>query len=1298
MDETILLPSPNWFLPSIMAVTTDGWLIYGGPNKSLCVLEPHKPDVGIIATKEKYQAHVFFVGNSDKVIAVDISPEWLEKKFFLTGLIDGTVKQWSLEAANNRIKIKETHCHDVHKTEHEELIGVGYSNQTTAISVGTSNIVKWDLSSNSTKAYPCFLRGLKATCMACSPHTPLHVAVGTRQGVVMLVDLHGKGRLVYKVRGQDDYVMNLSFCPQYEMLVKKSVKENKTFLEKRLAAIRTEGENETNALEQSGVGKNLPEDSFDDTTVVQEDDMFDIYTDHEHDEFGHKKYEPEDILVKVKKEKADDTDYLAECLKLKEDILKRKNQTEPSIEALVDALDKTHVEGGADAQSVEPDVESDPSQPGSSHTQVENTIECIRVDTSKPDNSSHKQLLASVGKFGGLRIWSETGKLVGLCAIPIPPKSQKSAFVTSVLWYKPDSIIVCDGKNQLLLINPQNVDSKNKLEWQILHQKHKRGLYCVKTNAPRVQTESTVPSDDWTVWSVAQDRNIIRYCVRTRKVLGVHATCGGALYSVVPCPYDAGKVAVSVGDGAVRVLECNTLVEDETRLTRAHVSNYWQNVQGKVLTVAWHPTRENLLAYGTGESRVGLIETGSKYEQPARVLSPALTHGVYALCWGEGMQLYASGGSKLIVYQADQIKEEPEQIGITIEGQSWGICAVSWTPRGLLVGSLNGAVALLTPRRPHTLIATAFVYSKMIHCIEWHPQQTSSSSEESLYRNLIAVTALEKDSTATILQLDTNEADGTQGLTVWKVLSGHTRPVLQTAWNPHLDGLLLTSSQDATVRVWDVFTGTCISIFGGHALLSLGVCWLAAPERPHHVLSGGGEFCLRLWDMYQHKADDFTESGYTLAKKKLRKGKKKINKKNDGDSSAEEQDNLAVTLEVSNKTSKPPKKFMLPIMFKQINDQWKLQAPRKMLQMYLQKTESPGSSPGGKGDGTMNEIVERFDNVDEKGDSTAVEAQKDASTSPTDKEATENTNAQETEDTKDNEDSAQNTKPGKVEKEIDLDYLKIFGSIREVNEFLDMEMDSHLNVYHHPEACIMLLIFRGHIDTMIQFASERDMLCPFLLSMAPCVSFKYWKDATQLYLAQIDRLVARGEEHKLYENRHYGGSRYRKAAICLSMHDVVGAVDALCEGKLFKEAYILCRLRYMDSVAEEIMKKWAAELAFSGQLAVAAVLYIVMGNLSQAAQELAKSHKQDHLSLAAEIAKIAGRATFADQVQKKALSKSLATSEKTEELLKQLPSKIELLMKEKTSNNSESDTLNGDTSKSDTSKSDKLNSDNETSV
>lgn len=66
-------------------------------------------------------------------------------------------------------------------------------------------------------------------------------------------------------------------------------------------------------------------------------------------------------------------------------------------------------------------------------------------------------------------------------------------------------------------------------------------------------------------------------------------------------------MAFSVGDGGVRVWQTHTVDEDSNKLASGHISTYWQNVQGKVLTVAWHPTKENLLAFSTAESRVSLI-------------------------------------------------------------------------------------------------------------------------------------------------------------------------------------------------------------------------------------------------------------------------------------------------------------------------------------------------------------------------------------------------------------------------------------------------------------------------------------------------------------------------------------------------------------------------------------------------------------------------------------------------------------------------------------------------------------------
>lgn len=67
MEETILYPSPNWFLPSVLKASEDGWLVYGGPGKSLIVLEPLPPDFdGVIDSPHRHKAHVVHKSHQER--------------------------------------------------------------------------------------------------------------------------------------------------------------------------------------------------------------------------------------------------------------------------------------------------------------------------------------------------------------------------------------------------------------------------------------------------------------------------------------------------------------------------------------------------------------------------------------------------------------------------------------------------------------------------------------------------------------------------------------------------------------------------------------------------------------------------------------------------------------------------------------------------------------------------------------------------------------------------------------------------------------------------------------------------------------------------------------------------------------------------------------------------------------------------------------------------------------------------------------------------------------------------------
>lgn len=69
MEEALLFPSPNWFLPSVLVVTKNNWLIYGGPSKSLCVLQPINPDnEGVLQENQRYKAHAVNRAHNEKYV------------------------------------------------------------------------------------------------------------------------------------------------------------------------------------------------------------------------------------------------------------------------------------------------------------------------------------------------------------------------------------------------------------------------------------------------------------------------------------------------------------------------------------------------------------------------------------------------------------------------------------------------------------------------------------------------------------------------------------------------------------------------------------------------------------------------------------------------------------------------------------------------------------------------------------------------------------------------------------------------------------------------------------------------------------------------------------------------------------------------------------------------------------------------------------------------------------------------------------------------------------------------------
>lgn len=69
-----------------------------------------------------------------------------------------------------------------------------------------------------------------------------------------------------------------------------------------------------------------------------------------------------------------------------------------------------------------------------------------------------------------------------------------------------------------------------------------------------------------------------------------------------------------------------------------------------------------------------------------------------------------------------------------------------------------------------------------------------------------------------------------------QTLAGHSKRSFSVAWSPLLSGLLLSGSDDATARVWDVQSGTCVALLLGHVTEVRALCW--HPEVPWLVFTG----------------------------------------------------------------------------------------------------------------------------------------------------------------------------------------------------------------------------------------------------------------------------------------------------------------------------------------------------------------------------------------------------------------------------------------------------------------------------
>ncbi len=305
------------------------------------------------------------------------------------------------------------------------------------------------------------------------------------------------------------------------------------------------------------------------------------------------------------------------------------------------------------------------------------------------------------------------------------------------------------------------------------------------------------------------------------------------------------------------------------------------NANSKGTALAWHPTKENLLALGTDEGRIGLVDAFSTRSQ-VNFYNFKHRGQVYNLAWApkvklaeeeldddldgqEDFSLYSLADNTVQMH-SKKLSGKPVKIEDVINKTNQfnrklplrSEIAFKLNGGHVAIGNDDGTVEVY--RLPYLeIVCTLKSFSKLIQCLTWHPTYVGESRDASDHHNWLAVASNESE--IHIWDIDL-QLEGRPVLSKPNVvLRGHLTRVIFLSWSPHEEEKLLSVSYDQTAQVWDALKGEPLANFSAHKNRLL--CGIWSPIDRDIVMTGGDDSTVFGWNINQQ--------GDKLPKKKVKK-------------------------------------------------------------------------------------------------------------------------------------------------------------------------------------------------------------------------------------------------------------------------------------------------------------------------------------------------------------------------------------------------------------------------------------------
>ncbi|XP_074466018.1 gem-associated protein 5 isoform X2 [Sebastes fasciatus] len=195
MQDRSLPASPNWYCSRCSDVNRAGLLGAGAKNIIYLI------DVSAASCRVTGE----LVGHKDLVSGFSFCQHEGQSHICVSSSNDGSVRFWD---SDNKVLIREDAAHQ------SPVAAVHWSpvDKNLVVSGDEKGIVvcHWYNTGDTASFFP---EPRTIFCLTCSPHTWSSVAVGYKDGMIVLIDVSKKGEVMHRLRGHDDEIHSLAWSP-----------------------------------------------------------------------------------------------------------------------------------------------------------------------------------------------------------------------------------------------------------------------------------------------------------------------------------------------------------------------------------------------------------------------------------------------------------------------------------------------------------------------------------------------------------------------------------------------------------------------------------------------------------------------------------------------------------------------------------------------------------------------------------------------------------------------------------------------------------------------------------------------------------------------------------------------------------------------------------------------------------------------------------------------------------------------------------------------------------------------------